>query len=178
MDIPKKNHWIYGTMIGLMGLFLHIKNTPTQQLWVAQHYKQTVLVEIANKKLTFYFSDSLSPHANLVKDYRRFYPYQKIDFQPLANAYQINGAFLLIIDGPWVHALDNIPQEYWILQKNTKVNLARLLQKEKPKKIIIDGSNSHYYRDQWIKAIQHPISHFSYKGPFVCFLNRGIKFLR
>ena len=104
----KKSHWIYGTMIDLMGLFLHIKNTPRQQLWVAQQYNQTVLVEVVNKKLTFYYSDSLSPQTNLVKDYRRFYPYQKIDFQHLANAYKINGVSFLIIDGPWVISLDSI----------------------------------------------------------------------
>ena len=150
----KKSYWVYGTMIGLMCLFLHIKNTPTQQLWVAQQYKQTVLVEVVNKKLTFYYSDSLSPQTSLVKDYRRFYPYQKIDFQPLANAYQINGVSLLIIDGPWVNSLDSISLDYWILQKDAKVKLVRLLQKAKPKKIIIDGSNSPYYRDQWIKTIK------------------------
>ena len=150
----KKSHWFYGTVIGLAGLFLNINSSPSQLLWVAQQYKQTVLVEVANKKLTFYYSDSLSPQANLVKDYRRLYPHQKIDFQPLANAYQINGVSLLIIDGPWVLALDNIPQDYWILQKNAKVNLERLLQKAKPKQIIIDGSNSPYYRDQWVETIK------------------------
>ena len=67
---------------------------------------------------------------------------------------------LLIIDGPWVLALDNIPQDYWILQKNAKVNLERLLQKAKSKQIIINGSNSPYYRDQWIKTIKE------YKIPY------------
>ena len=156
----RKIHWFYGTIISLIGLYLHIKSTPTQQLWVAQQYKQTVLVEVANKKLTFHFSDSLSPQANLVKDYRRLYPHQKIDFQPLANAYHINGASLLIIDGPWVLTLDSIPQDYWILQKNAKVNLERLLQKAKPRKIIIDGSNSPYYRDQWVETLKK--YHFPY----------------
>ena len=150
----KKSHWLYGNMIGLVGLYLNIKSTRSQQLWVAQQYKQTVLVEVVNKKLSFYFSDSLSPQANLVKDYRRFYPYQETEFLPLANAYHINGVSLLIIDGPWVLTLDNIPQDYWILQKNAKVNLERLLQKAKPRKIIIDGSNSPYFRNQWVETLK------------------------
>ena len=111
----RKIHWLYGTLFGLLGLYLNSKRIPAQQLWVAQEYKQTVLVNTANKKLSFYFSDSLIPQANLVKNFRRFYPYQEIDFQPLVNDYQINGVSLLIIDGPWVLALDNIPQDYWIL---------------------------------------------------------------
>lgn len=60
----------------------------------------------------------------------------------------------MIIDGPWVNSLDSISLDYWILQKDAKVKLVRLLQKAKPKKIIIDGSNSPYYRDQWIKTIK------------------------
>ena len=156
----RKIHWLYGTLFGLIGLYLNSKRIPAQQLWVAQHYKQTILVNTANKKLSFYFSDSLSPQANLVKDYRRFYPHQETEFQPLANAYHINGVSLLIIDGPWVLTLDSIPQDYWILQKNAKVNLKRLLQKAKPKQIIIDGSNSPYYRDQWVNTIKQ------YKIPY------------
>ncbi|MDG1053419.1 MAG: hypothetical protein P8O78_02170 [Flavobacteriaceae bacterium] len=62
------------------------------------------------------------------------YSHQKIDFQPLANAYHINDVSLLLIDGPWVMDLEEIPEGQWILQKNAKVNLARLLQKAKPKK--------------------------------------------
>ena len=150
----RKIHWFYGAMIGLVALYYNIKRTPKQQLWVAHQYNQTVLVNTANKKLTFYYSNSLSQGANLVKDYRRYYPQQKIDFQPLANAYHINGVSLLLIDGPWVLDLEEIPEGYWILQKNVKVNLARLIQKAKPKKIIIDGSNSPYYRDRWIKTLK------------------------
>ena len=110
--------------------------------------------EHSKQKAYLLFFRQFKPQANLVKNYRRFYPYQEIDFQPLVNAYQINGVSLLIIDGPWVLALDNIPQDYWILQKNAKVNLERLLQKAKPKKIIIDRSNSPYYRDQWVETIK------------------------
>ena len=150
----RKIHWLYGTLFGLLGLYFNSKRIPAQQLWVAQQYKQTILVNTANKKLSFYYSDSLSPQTNLVKDYRRFYPYQETEFLPLTNAYHINGVSLLIIDGPWVLALDNIPLDYWILQKNAKVNLERLLQKAKPRKIIIDGSNSPYYRDQWVETIK------------------------
>ena len=150
----RKIHWFYGAMIGLVALYYNIKRTPKQQLWVAHQYNQTVLVNTANKKLTFYYSDSLSQGANLVNDYRRYYPQQKIDFQPIANAYHINGVSLLLIDGPWVLDLEEIPEGYWILQKNAKANLARLLQKAKPKKIIIDGSNSPYYRDRWIKTLK------------------------
>ena len=150
----RKNHWLYGTLFGLIGLYLNSKRIPAQQLWVAQHYKQTVLVNIRNKKLSFYFSDSLSPQANLVKDYRRFYPHQEIDFQPLANAYHINGVSLLIIDGPWVLTLDSIPQDYWILQKKCKGKFGTFTSKAKPRKIIIDGSNSPYYRDQWVETIK------------------------
>jgi hypothetical protein len=65
---------------------------------------------------------------------------------------------LLLWDG--VLALDNILQDHWILQKNAKVNLERLLQKAKPKKIIIDGSNSPYYHDQWVSTIKQ------YKTPY------------
>ena len=60
----------------------------------------------------------------------------------------------MLIDGPWVLDLEEIPEGYWILQKNAKANLARLLQKANPKKIIIDGSNSPYYRDRWIKPLK------------------------
>ena len=150
----KKKPWLYATMISSICLYINIQRIPTQQLWVAHQYKQTILVSLANQKLTFHVSDSLSQQANLVADFRNLYPHQKIDFQPLANAYQINGVSLLLIDGPWVMDLEEIPEGQWILQKNAKVNLARLLQKAKPKKIIIDGSNSPYYRDRWIKTLK------------------------
>jgi hypothetical protein len=58
------------------------------------------------------------------------------------------------------YLVGNIDQDYWILQKNAKVNLERLLQKAKPKHIIIDGSNSPYYRDQWVETIKE------YKIPY------------
>jgi competence protein ComEC len=51
----KKNLWLYGTMISSMYLYLNIKRIPTQQLWIAHQYKQTILVSLANQKLTFYF---------------------------------------------------------------------------------------------------------------------------
>lgn len=150
----KKKPWLYGTMISSMYLYINIQRIPQQQLWVAHQYKQTILVNLANQKLTFHVSDSLSQQANLVTDFRNLYPHQKIDFQPLANAYHINDVSLLLIDGPWVMDLEEIPEGQWILQKNAKVNLARLLQKAKPKKIIIDGSNSPYYQDRWIKTLK------------------------
>lgn len=130
----KKNLWLYGTMISSMCLYINIKRIPTQQLWIAHQYKQTILVSLANQKLTFHVLDSLSQQANLVADFRNLYSHQKIDFQPLANAYHINDVSLLLIDGPWVMDLEEIPEGQWILQKNAKVNLARLLQKAKPKK--------------------------------------------
>ena len=89
-------------MISSMCLYINIKRIPTQQLWIAHQYKQTILVSLANQKLTFHVLDSLSQQANLVADFRNLYSHQKIDFQPLVNAYHINGNSLLLIDGPWV----------------------------------------------------------------------------
>ena len=50
--------------------------------------------------------------------------------------------------------LEEIPQDYWILHNNAKINLDRLLHKAKPKKIIIDGGSSPYYYQQWVKTIK------------------------
>ena len=150
----KKVPWLYGTMIGLVCLYINIEKITKEELWVAHQYKQTILVSSSNQKLTFYTSDSLSQQATLIKDFRRLYPHQKINFQPLLNSYQIDSSSILIIDGPWVQKLEEIPQDYWILHNNAKINLDRLLHKAKPKKIIIDGGSSPYYYQQWVKTIK------------------------
>jgi hypothetical protein len=41
----------------------------------------------------------------------------------------------------------------YLLSKNPKINLERLLKKFSPKMIIIDGSNTPYYVEQWEKTL-------------------------
>lgn len=150
----KKILWGYSALVCLLCLYFNSHKKLQKQLWIAHQHKQTILVGQEDSILTFYYSDSLSKQSRLVQDYRTIYPHQKIKFQRLSNAYQINGISILVIDGPWVLALKEIPQGYWILHKNAKVNLARLCHKARPKKVIIDASSSPYYREQWIKTLE------------------------
>lgn len=54
-----------------------------------------------------------------------------------------------MIDDEWIFDVSPLPQDYWLFHNNPKINLGRLLAEAKPKKVIIDGSNSPYYIDRW-----------------------------
>lgn len=103
----KKRSWGYITSAGIVVLVGVVFSASPSQLWIAHHYKQSVIVHQEKGELQFYFSDSLSPQAPLVKDYSAVLPHHNIIFLPLKNTYAFLGKSLVIIDGPWVFEWTN-----------------------------------------------------------------------
>ena len=150
----QKPYWIVGSYAGLLSLYFTLNYSHPKQLWITHQYKKSVVVGQENQTLAFYTSDSLTNQMKLVQDFKRLFPYQKTKILPLKNVYRVNGISLLPIDGPWVHQLEVLPSGFWLLQNNAKINLMRLLERTLPKKVIIDGSNSPYYINQWSKTLK------------------------
>lgn len=72
--------------------------------------------------------------------------------------------------------MDQLPLDYWLLHNNPKLNLDLLLQLGKPKRVIIDGSKSPYYIEQWKKSLtQYNIPYHITKEKGALALNREIE---
>lgn len=147
--------WLLASFVGGLGLYENLSQSTSPQLWIAHRYKQSVIVVNEREQVRFFHSDSLSPQGNFVADYAAFFKKRKKIFHSLKNTYTIHGKSLVIIDEEWIFDLKPLPLDYWLLHKNVKINLTRLLEKGKPKKVIIDGSNSPYYINQWITTLSN-----------------------
>ncbi len=150
----KKALCFLGNASAVLLLYLQLQRPAKAKLWIGHAYKKSLIVSQNNKEIQFYSSDRFLPNARIIQAYKSHFGIHKSSFKQLKNAYQIGSDNLLIIDGPWVFDLKSIPEGYWLLQKNAKINLARCLERVRPKKIIIDGSNSPFYIKQWTKTIE------------------------
>ena len=74
--------------------------------------------------------------------------------QPLFNGYIIDEKQLYIIEKDWPTELKLKPNAYYLLKKNPKINLERLVKKQNPKMFIIDGSNTAFYIERWEKTLK------------------------
>ncbi len=74
------------------------------------------------------------------------------------------------MDGNWVNKTHFSKGEIILLHKNPKINLERLLENATPRKVVIDGSNSPFYKKKWeqtLRACGVPFHDISKQGAFV-----------
>ncbi len=74
---------------------------------------------------------------------------EKPKLKKLKNIYVFNNKKLFIIDSTAVYTRDFINPEFLLLRQSPKINLERMIQEIKPKRIIVDASNYRSYIQKW-----------------------------
>ena len=78
----------------------------------------------------------------------------EVVFRPLKNTYKLRNKYLYIIDGDWILQTEKMKPPYILLHNNPKFNLARYVENSPPELVLIDGSNSPYFIQQWKETLQ------------------------
>ena len=153
----KKIQWLLlaGCCVAL--LQWHLYSSPAKaekRFWIAHAYGETILVEKKGKSFTFHSNDPLDEHHFIVNHFTQNYSHSNWIIQPLFNGYVIGDKQLYIIEKDWPTELKLAPNAYYLLTNNPKINLERLVKKQNPKMIIIDGSNTAFYIERWEKTLK------------------------
>ncbi len=153
----KKIQWLLlaGCCVAL--LQWHLYSSPAKaekRFWITHAYGETILVEKKGKSFTFHSNDPLDEHHFIVNHFTQKYSHSNWIIQPLFNGYVIGDKQLYIIEKDWPTELKLAPNAYYLLTNNPKINLERLVKKQNPKMIIIDGSNTAFYIERWEKTLK------------------------
>ena len=152
----KKTYWILliGCFLPLLLWHLNISsNTTEQRFWIVHAYGETILVEKNGKQFTFHSNELVDENSFILNHFTQNFAHSNWTTQPLFNGYIIGDEQLYVIDNNWSTELVLQQKATYLLSKNPKINLERLLKKFSPKMIIIDGSNTPYYVEQWEKTL-------------------------
>lgn len=144
--------------------------TSPNQLVVFQKSKQTLLGYKTRKNFILFRNDSTKNYAENypIKSFKSAINIDTYSERKLPQLFQYNHKNILLLD-----SLGIIPNQKNIhtllLTHSPKVNLNRLIDSLKPKRIIADGSNYFTYVKRWEKTCQLkklPFSHTAKQGAF------------
>ena len=164
----KKTHWILliGCCLAVLLWHLNISSKNTEQrFWIAHAYGETILVGKNGESFTFHSNEQLDENHYIINHFTQDFAHSNWTTQPLFNGYIIGDEQLYVIDNDWSTELMLQSKATYLLSKNPKIKLERLLKKVSPKMIIIDGSNTSYYVEQWEKTLNKTktVYHFTQK---------------
>jgi len=118
------------------------------ELVVFNTFKNTMIADKAEGKLTIMSNDSFIRQNTLASSYARANFNPQFSYKHISNVLWYNKQKILIIDKDVVYTSTMTP-DVLILTQSVKVNLERLIQQLHPKKIIADGSNYKSRITQW-----------------------------
>ncbi len=159
----KRLYFVFLCIISFQ-LWRAYKNPIIQQherLVIAHQTKTSLLLHQKASVLTVIYSDTLIS-TDLISEYSIAERLHKTVFKKMQNRYKQKGESILIIDNLGVY--DSLPSDYILLTKSPKLNLERLIIKNKPKMIIADGSNYHSYVQRWKQTCVKRKLPFHYTG--------------
>lgn len=155
--VNKKRKMIFGILFAFIlfqisWIYLyHIQ--PKTELIVLHRYKKNHVLLNQDGKITSYQNDTLETNNQLISQYETGSFSKVVKYHKIPNIILFRDYRILIVD-----SLGVIPDEkftHWILMKNPKINLERLVSKNTPKAIIADGSNMPYLMNHWKKTCQN-----------------------
>lgn len=124
--------------------------------------RNTILFHQLGDSLSILTSDKTNL-GNVIDNYAVAERIQKLDTIQLKNSYHIGQKKLFIVDSLTVFPLEERP-DYLLLTQSPKLNLERLLDSIKPKKIFADGSNYPSLIRKWKASCNQKEIPFHYTG--------------
>ena len=125
---------------------------PKSELLVLHRYKENLLLMNLNGNITSFQSNHSVQNQKLLRSYETG-SFSKIKNNlPLPSVLAFNEYKILIVD-----SLGVIPEgafTHWIMTHSPKINLERLIQKNPPQCIVVDGSNRSYLINEWKKTCE------------------------
>lgn len=128
------------------------------QAIIMHQTRNSVILSKNGNELNVLSTDS-SNAKRLVDNYAIAERINKIHYIPIKNGYKAENFNLQIIDSSGIF-IETESNTTYLLTQSPKINLERLINKNKPKKIIADGSNYSSYVERW------KITCSKYKIPF------------
>lgn len=128
------------------------------QVIIMHQTRNSVILSKNGNELNILSTDS-SNAKRLVDNYAIAERINKIHYIPIKNGYKAENFNLQIIDSSGIF-IETESNTTYLLTQSPKINLERLINKNKPKKIIADGSNYSSYVERW------KITCSKYKIPF------------
>ena len=142
------------------------------------HQKETIVLahRIRNTILLHQLGDSLSVITSdsdnigtISTDYAVAERIQKVDTSVLRNSYQIGDKKLFVMDSLGVLPLEE-QLDYLLLTQSSKINLERLIDSIRPKKIFADGSSYPSVISKWQATCIKKEIPFHYTGEKGCYM--------
>ncbi|QCW98722.1 ComEC family competence protein [Aggregatimonas sangjinii] len=150
-------------MIGFQGYIMYVtyQTKEEEALLVLHQTANSVLLHQAGAALSVFSKDS-SKIDRMVADYRTAERIASINNKPLSNSYKWKNNSVLIIDSTGVYP--QTPIDYLLLTESPQINLERLIDSLRPKRIIADGSNFRSYAARWKQTCLNRKLPFHYTG--------------
>ena len=147
----KKKKMIFGMLTAIIlfqiSWFYLYQIQPKTELLVLHRYKNNQILVNQRGNIISYQNDPLELNQKLISAYEMgsFSEIHKQDSMP--SMIQFKNHRILVID-----SLGLVPEarfSHWIITQSPKINLERLLQKNQPQCIVVDGSNKSYLTKVW-----------------------------
>jgi competence protein ComEC len=134
----------------------------TTEVLVMHQTKNSILLHKSGKTIDVFTSDSKASE-KAIADYRIGERIDSVNYNLLANSYDVLGLPLLVIDSLGVYPKQGSGQII-LLTYSPKLNLERLFETTRPKQIIADGSNYKSYVERWQETCKKNKIPFHYTG--------------
>ncbi|MDT7829257.1 ComEC/Rec2 family competence protein [Pricia sp. S334] len=139
-----------------------------QSLFVAHQTKNSGLIHQSGAHV-WAMTNNAPRLERLMRDYRIAERTISLTRESFKNAYRFRGKKLLVIDSLGVYPKENLRPDYVLLTGSPRLNLQRLIDSLRPKKIIADGSNYRSYIERWKLTCSRRKMPFHYTGEMGAF---------
>ncbi|WP_273568145.1 ComEC/Rec2 family competence protein [Maribacter halichondriae] len=144
-------------------LYSTFRTQAEEHLIVAHQNRNSILLHQSGRNLVVN-SNAKQRTERLANDYKIAERIAYIENHDLKNSYSIGNEKLLIIDRMGIYPKGRLNPAHVLLTESPKINLERLIDSIKPKKIIADGSNYKSYIQRWQKTCTKRKLPFHYTG--------------
>lgn len=165
--------WFLISVCLIQVAFIYTKiNKPSNQFIIFHKSRQTIIGNHSDNK--FLVANDLDNNSRssdkIITDYMVGSHIKTIQKDSLKPSYYLNNKMLLIVDSLAIYNIKSFKPDYVLLRQSPKINLNRLIDSIKPKRIIADGSNFKSYIEKWETIClkrKLPFHQTSKKGAFI-----------
>ncbi len=128
-------------------VYNQLKLNNKQKLILAHQTKNTIFL-YQNKNELGVLASNLEATERITNDFKVAERITAISLDSLQNSYALNGKYLFVMDSLGIYP-NHMKVGHLLLTQSPKVNLARVIDSIKPKRILVDGSNYKSYIQRW-----------------------------
>lgn len=161
------------SIILLQFVWIWNKKESAHQELVVFHKSRNTILGIKEGSHLYLFSnlnDDQINTENLIKNYRTKAKVKQVTTDTLRESFQYKRKTIVIIDSLSVYPSSTSGVDVVVLRNSPRVNLERMIDSLKPKKIIADGSNYISYVNRWRETCEKrklPFHHTGSEGAFI-----------